>query len=273
MGHAKSHKSPYGSPASLLYNNIKALFHRELMMSSRGRLGFAGIFIEPLAFIVGMSLLRYEMNPAPPLGSSMMLFFLNGVVVFYCFNRTEADISASMTKNKVILAFPVITPFDIYATEFIMTMFVMLTIYHVFLVSHNFFIQGFYPDQVIWPKDILRVYFAILMAGLYGFVLGVFNASLEVFFPVWGKAYSIVRRAQYLFSGKMFVVDYMPPTMREIIVWNPLMHPIELARSAFYSQYESKSVDLGYFFTTMLCIAVIGFALERFARKRLTTES
>ncbi|MBT9290789.1 ABC transporter permease [Prosthecodimorpha staleyi] len=273
MARPKSTRSPYGSPLAMRFRNVAALLSREVHRSSEGRLGYASTFIEPLALIIGLSLIRYEFHPIPPLGNSMALFFLQGVVVFYAFNKTEAAISGAMSKNKMVLNFPIITPFDIYLAQFVMIVTNMIIIYHIFLFSHNFFMKTIYPEQVLWPEDILRVYEAIFMAGVYGFVIGVLNASLEVYLPWWDRFYSVLRRAQFIFSGKMFVVDYMPPTMREIIAWNPLMHPIELARSGFYNFYESKTMDLSYFYGTMLGMAVIALSLERFARARMTTES
>lgn len=266
-------KSPYGSPFAGHVRNVRALLVREMRRSGDSRFGFASPLIEPLALIIGLSLIRYEFHPVPPMGTSMPLFFLQGVVVFYAFNKTEAAISQVMSKNKMILNFPIITPIDMYVTQLIMIMLNMVILYHVFLVGHNFLIKNFAPEQVLWPEDVLRIYEAIIMASVYGFVVGVFNASMELFVPWWDRVYNIVRRGQYIFSGKMFVVDYMPTTMREIIAWNPLMHPIELARSAFYPFYESKTMDLSYFYGTMLGVAVVALSLERFARSKMTTEA
>lgn len=270
---ARALKSPYGSPLAQHLRNVHALIVREIRRKSESQFGYASQLIEPLALIVGLSLIRYELHPIPPMGTSMALFFLNGVVVFYAFNKTEGAVSGAMSKNKMVLNFPVVTPFDIYMAQFLLNVLNMLVLYHLFLVMHNVFIQNIFPEQVLWPEDILRVYEAIFMAGLYGFVMGVFNASLELFAPWWDRFYSLFRRGQFIFSGKMFVVDFMPTTMREIIAWNPLMHPIELARSAFYPFYESKTLDLGYFYGVLLGTAVLAFSLERFARNRMTTES
>lgn len=264
---------PYGPPLLRHLRNLRALILREILRQSEGRLGYAAVFIEPLAFIVGLSLIRYELHPIPPLGNSMMLFFLQGVVVFYAFNKTENWVSNGMHRNRHILVYPVVAPFDLYVAQFILATANMVVLYHVFLISHNFAIANTWPEQIVWPEDVVRIYEAIVMAGLYGFVMGVFNVSLEQFFPAWERIYGMVRRAQFILSGKMFVVDFMPTEIRNILWWNPLTHCVELSRSAFYTFYESKTMNLTYFYGSLLGFAAVTFSLERLARNRMQVES
>ncbi|MEJ1157937.1 ABC transporter permease [Prosthecomicrobium sp. N25] len=252
---------------------IHALLQREAARKGSGVMGYLALIAEPLALVVGLSALRYELNPIPPLGPSMPLFFLNGVVVFYVFNKVEAYVSNTMGKNQQLLNFSVIVPMDLYLSQMLYVFVSMFFLYHFILLAHNFIMIAIYPNQVLWPEDILRIYEAIIMAAMYGFVLGILNASIEQFWPVWENIFSWVRRGQYIFSGKMFVVDYAPTTVREVIYWNPLMHPIELARSGFYPYYESKSMDLPYFYGSLLALGVVAFSLERFARQKLTADS
>lgn len=252
---------------------LVALLLREAMRRGDGWTGYVGLVLEPLAFVIGLSIIRYELHPVPPLGPSMVLFFLNGVVVFYAFNKCESFVSASLHKSRNLLAYPVISPYDIYFCQLVFVTINMLLLYHILLFGHNFFMKNWLPNQILWPEDILRVYMAILSASIYGFFLGVMNAAIEVYWEKWDSIWSWVRRAQLLFSGKMFVVDFAPPNVREVMYYNPLMHAIELARSGFYPYYESHTMDMGFFWKTLVVIALFAVALDAKARERLEVES
>jgi capsular polysaccharide transport system permease protein len=264
---------PYGNVFVMRLRNIRALLYREYGRQSEGSFGFAGTFIEPLALIIGLSLLRMEMHGEPPLGSSMVLFFLQGVVIFYTFNKTESGVAKAIHKNRQLLNFTVLAPMDFYFTSFLANFINMMILYHVCLLLHNFAVAEAFPTQVIWPEDILRVYQAMILAGVYGLVLGIMNSAIEEFFPQWDKIFGIVRRIQYIASGKMFVVDFMPTNIRELFAWNPLLHLVELARSGFYSIYESKTMDMNYLYLTLIFFALLALAIDKAAEKKRSVEA
>jgi capsular polysaccharide transport system permease protein len=64
-------------------------------------------------------------------------------------------------------------------------------------------------------------------------------------------------------------VDSLPQDFRQILLFNPLTHAIELVRDGWFPGYESRHIDPFYVVIWILVMTFFGLSLERVARRKL----
>jgi capsular polysaccharide transport system permease protein len=76
-------------------------------------------------------------------------------------------------------------------------------------------------------------------------------------------------RLLYFASGIFYLPDSMPPAIRDIIAWNPVLHGVTLLREGYYRGYESHLLDLRYLLFWAVGSVLCGLVVEKIARKPL----
>ncbi len=70
-------------------------------------------------------------------------------------------------------------------------------------------------------------------------------------------------------SGLFFTADSLPKEARDILLYNPILHCVELIRSGFFSGYDARHVDAGYVTAWILGLFFFGLTLERKVRHKV----
>jgi capsular polysaccharide transport system permease protein len=102
-----------------------------------------------------------------------------------------------------------------------------------------------------------------------GFGAGLFIGIVSEFVPSIKSVISFPLRLLYLLSGIFFLPERMPPSLRDILAWNPVMHAITLFREGYYRGYESHLLSVGYLYGWAVGCVLFGLLVEKVARKPL----
>jgi capsular polysaccharide transport system permease protein len=74
----------------------------------------------------------------------------------------------------------------------------------------------------------------------------------------------------YLLSGVIFPATAFPPQVQAWLLWNPVLHLIEIGRSQFIPLHRPMDgVNLAYPAAVMLVTVALGLALYRLYRHQL----
>jgi ABC-type polysaccharide/polyol phosphate export permease len=68
-------------------------------------------------------------------------------------------------------------------------------------------------------------------------------------------------------SGKMFVVNTLPPFMYDMFSWNPLFHNIDQARGFVFINYYPHKTSLMYPIYIGLVLVMLGLIGEFYTRR------
>ena len=111
----------------------------------------------------------------------------------------------------------------------------------------------------------------IAVAGVLALAVswGTFCGFMLAFFSFWGKTANLVTRIMYFTSGVFYVPDQMIPFVRDIIVWSPLMHLVELFRRGVYYGYGSLLLNVYYPFLISLIFMTLAALIEDKAERRM----
>jgi capsular polysaccharide transport system permease protein len=64
-------------------------------------------------------------------------------------------------------------------------------------------------------------------------------------------------------SGVFYVVDLLTPSIRDVIVWNPLAHGIEWFRLGLYGRYLVHTLDREYLMGVAGIVLLVGITAHR----------
>lgn len=220
---------------------IFALIVRE-MNTRYGRTwgGYIWAVLEPIGMIALLSLAFSQFVHAPPLGSSFVFFYATGYVPFHFYSEISSNTSSSVTYNRTLMHFPMVTPLDAVFARFILSILTLIVASTIILLGIFVFFDS--PGAL----DLAAIMRGILGCAAIGIGLGVFNCIIFEFLPVWQRIWGIINRPMFLISGIFFTYEDMPAAIQDLLWWNPLVHAIAEARSGFFPTYDAHFVSFTY---------------------------
>jgi capsular polysaccharide transport system permease protein len=232
---------------------IFALMLRELESSdSRTSLGFLWAFIDPIATITLMSLVFGVISRVPPIGTNFPLFYMTGIVPFGIYTSISAKTSGALRFSRPLLNFPTVKPIDAIFARFLLHLFIEVM---VFLTLTYVIIHFWNLNPHIQPLLVMQ---SILLAAILGLGLGCFNAVFFLLLPTYDNVWSILTRPLMLASGVIIPIASIPEPYATYLWWNPIAHPIEIMRAAFYPEVEVTHASVVYVLLISLGAFTIG---------------
>mgnify|MGYP003887646191 CR=1 FL=1 len=249
---------PLGRAIATRARIIDALMLRETRtMFSNSRLGYAWALFEPLSHVLLLSavFLFLGHDSRPPIGDSMLTFYMTGVLSFLFFaHLTERamDLSAA---NRSLLLVPAVGLFDVLAAKSVLSAMTDLVVAALTFALLIVFGVG----QL--PADSASMIACYLVLFLLAFGIACVNMVLSSYSSAWDKLWPSFLRLQYFTCGVFYHPLDMPEDIRGLILLNPLVHVTEWMRQAYYGGYESPFLDVSYLLQWTIGSLIAGTAL------------
>jgi len=227
------------------------------------KIGFLWALLEPLVgvsiFVAIFAGLRQD-NPG---GMPLVPFMLIGFLCYSLFKDPWTRMQGALSQSRNLLVFPQVTTFDVILARGVLEVSVGLFMLGLFLTLA--FFLGF-DIRCENPLGLLAV--CGLLASL-GVGLGFLFASLEPLVPsVKQISGAVLGRPLFFSSGLFFYADSMPAGIRDYLLFNPVLHMIELARSEFFYSFETQHGSWVYAGAWSLSALVVGLATHQAIRKK-----
>lgn len=219
--------------------------------------GYIWAVIQPVGMIVILSLGFSLLVKAPSLGTSFILFYATGFLTYDIYNQMMGKIGGALQYSKSMLAYPRVTWLDVILARFILNLMTLLTVICIVISTILFFIE---TRTTISIQPIL---IGLILCALLGIGMGMVNCVLAGIFPVWGNIWKILSRPMFIASGVIFIYEDMPPFVKEILWWNPVLHGTGIVRTGFYPTYYASYVSLVYSFGVALILITAGLLFLR----------
>ena len=244
---------------------LHALILRELKSRYGSRhLGFMWALIEPLIFmsifVAAFQIIGRESQGGLP----VPLFIVAGLSPFFMFRDVFAEVTQGTQGHQSLLMFPQVTRMDLLLSKLILTTLVSVVVFFIMLMGCAFF--GF----TFKVEDPMGVMIGFTLMALLGFGLGLVLGALSIRYEfLQSISQPLLGRPLFLMSGLFFSASMLPPVAREIALYNPLLHCIELIRASMYEGFESRYTDLNYVMVfTLIQISFGLMLLMVFERQR-----
>lgn len=227
------------------------------------RFGWVWLLLQPVAHIAMLMLLFSTLRQRSLAGADFALFLALGLLGYQLFTNTAKRSAAALAANRGLLAYRQVLPIDTVLARTVVEgasqFFVGLTL----LVGAGLFGFDVLPHD---PIGALQAYFLL---WLFGAGLGLVFSAGYALIPETEKVVDLIFRPLYFASGVMFSPAMMPARLQEWLLYNPLVHGLELTRSAFFPGYHLvQGINAGYLAALGIACWFLGLMLHhRFAMR------
>ena len=245
---------------------VAALVRRETRAHfGETRMGYLWAIVEPTLHLIGYVILfGYILGRHVPVGGSLTLFMLTGLVPYFLYMKQAVYLAGAVAGNKPLLNLPPVKPFDVFVSRGILEASTYLFVGAIMLIA---LILAGNTDAI--PRNPIVLAEAILLVVFFGMGLGMVNAVMQTFIPTWTTMFTLVMGPLYLLSGVWFIPQEIPPPFRGYLLINPVMHFIMWFRAGFYPNDVATYLDRGYAISASVGVFVLGLALQRVMRRKL----
>jgi capsular polysaccharide transport system permease protein len=205
--------------------------------------------LEPIGVIGLFALVGELMHLGPPFGQSSVLFHTTGVIPFYLFMQLTFRVRLWDTIHRLPRTSGLDWLLATVVSDYLAKIIILAILYvGMMMVGIN----------DVLPSDPLQCLLALGAMALLGLGIGLVNAVLSGILTSWTYIYVVAIRFWMAFSGVLFVMDYMPPDMREIGEANPVATAITWFRLGQYGNYPSMTMNRGLLFVWIAATILIG---------------
>jgi capsular polysaccharide transport system permease protein len=215
-----------------------------------------GAILEPLTLMAVLGTLWYLLNrhQTVPFGDSVLLFYASGIFPYYFFVYVSRRMRLQPPKRR----FPIERRLDHVFIHLLLRVFDYIVLGLVLFGGLYFFVTR---DAA--PYSLIPIIESAAALLILGFGWGLLLIALNKSFPLWRFLHPSISRALILFTGIFYIPDFMSPSARYLMSFNPLVHAVALFRLGFYPSYPTLLLDKWYLFVCAVGFLVMGFVLER----------
>jgi len=255
------------APSEGLYIQLQVV-HALIIRETRTRfgahqLGYIWALLEPLLWVLTFYWIFELMGRSLPYGMNMVSFITTGIIPFLLFRQTLDRAHSAIKPNKGLLYYPQVRPLDLILARSGLEIATLLVVFVMIMAGQAFYTGELHIDQP------LKVLAGLLLAGLLGAALGLFFSALSVYSNVVDRIVPVINRPLFWISGLFFTANELPVQIREILLWNPVLHTVEMVRGGWFDTYEAYYLDVSYVLFWIIGFTYLGLLLERMARRRL----
>lgn len=247
---------PEHSPWARQMLVIGALLNREIATRfGEYRLGFFWMLFEPLlsVIIIGIIIGSIAGRTVPEIPYAF--FLLNGRLLLKLFTGAMNSGINAISSNQGLLVYPTVRPLDIFIARFLYVVMTIVFSFSLFCVIGMFL--GI--DISLGRLDLLFVCFLLtwLMGCGFGLIFGIAAAH----FNEVEKFVKILQSPLVFISAVLIPISALPESVQKILLYNPLVHTIELSRKALFPFYHAEGAELTYPFLVSIVVLALGLTL------------
>jgi len=222
---------------------VNALVYRELRRRvSDAQGGFLAVLLEPIGQIAVWAALRITVSGATSVNNlNIILFLAPGVILFNLYSRVASHGLTTMEANKALFFYRRVKPIDTVLAKSIEE----LGLYACAAIVVFGVVWAYLYSLVL--RDLPLLVMAFVVMTLLAVATSLLSLVGSYYFPNLKQVLSWLNRAMYLASGVIISPMQLPQFVRDLLVYNPLLQCIELARQALSIDYQIPAqVTLGY---------------------------
>lgn len=246
---------------------IGALLMREILTRfGRHNIGFLWLFVEPMIFTLGVTVLWSLSSLSHGSSLPIVAFAVTGYSSVLLWRNMPNRCVGAIGPNLALMYHRNVRVIDIYAARLLL---------EAAGATMSFIILATIFSAIGWmnpPEDILKVIFGWIMLAWFG-------ASLAMTLGVLGEQYEVIEKlwhpsAYILFplSGAGFMVGALPEAAQKVVLALPMVHGVEVLREGYFGSAFKAHYDMAYMALWCVGLTLVGLAKTREFSRTLTPE-
>ncbi|MFW6067626.1 MAG: ABC transporter permease [Myxococcota bacterium] len=229
----------------------------------QNRLGYFWALVEPTLWIL-MFYGMYELvDRQVPDGMEVVPFLATGILTYQMFAKTTDQAAAAVSGNKALLYYPHVQTIDLIAARAVLEAVTYVLVLALIVGAHALF------SGTGGLHDLLTLLSGLGLASLLGATFGLLLCSLGVLSDTVHRIRGPLMRPLFWTSGLFFTANELPTHVRELLLYNPVLHCVEIARGGWFAGYHAHHADPAYVLVWIVAFAFAGLTLERTVRRRV----
>jgi capsular polysaccharide transport system permease protein len=216
-----------------------------------------------MLWVATFGAIYYVVGRMAPPGMGAISFLTTGFVPFFLFRETCGRNVVAVSSNVGLLFYPQIRPLDLAIARTLLEFATYLVVF-VILMALAGVLEGHFAFD-----NPLQVLTALIIASVLGAGLGMIVCSLSVYSNTVERLFGPLTRPLFWISGLFFSVNSLPTKARNALLYNPVLHIIELVRDGCFAGYHTHYVSAWYPGVWAFVLLFFGLTLERAARRRI----
>jgi len=229
------------SSFAIFKSSIFALFLRD-MYDSVGikKIGYFWLFFDILFVVLIFVALRGYIRGIDIPGLDFIVFLTINLMAFYFFKSTVKLITNSLSTSKNLFDYKQVKPIDVIFAKFLFNFFIRI------LATFVLIFVGYYFEFDMQVNDFNLVLLSVVWLGIFSLGIGILSAVLATFFDFYKKMYGYMMLPLLFTSAVFYTVGSLPPKLREIILYNPIVHFMEMLHGSYFYVLDTYYVDYMY---------------------------
>jgi capsular polysaccharide transport system permease protein len=226
---------------SIFSSVVFALFLREVQTRfGTKKLGYLWAIIDPFTQIVMFSIVKMAISDRSMPGIDYPVFLATGFLAYNFFKAVMNSSMQSFGANKALFNYKQVKPIDTIFARFILEILILIVAFLIFLFV------GWYIGLDIEIKDFNMFVFALVWLSIFSFGIGLLFAVISIFYETFAKIVAFISLPLFFLSGLMYTVDSLPQIAQDIVLYNPIIHFIEMIHGSYFVGLNTYYVDYNY---------------------------
>lgn len=222
------------------FNVINALFLREIQTRfGSKKMGYFWAIVEPSIQILVFTFIHSALGSSNN-GYDIAVFIAVGFLSYNFFKNTMMMSMAAFDANQALFNYrqvrPIHTIFSRVMVEFLIFVF----------VSSFFLFIGLYLNFDCSVENLLNTILLLIWFVIFGTSLGLLFAVIVSFYENFRKIVNLSTMPLLFTSGLFYSLKDVPSEIREILLFNPILHFIEAIHANYINVLDDRFVDYSY---------------------------
>lgn len=244
---------------------VEAIFLRELKTRfGKYRLGYLWAFFEPFLTIALFVGIRGILVGSLREGTDKIiyqvdypLFLAAGILPFFMFRHGAIQIMNSIEANRGLFAYQPVKPIDAMIARWILEVIIFIFLW-IFVFTILDFL-GFHT-QIKDPLGLIGLY---ILFSLFSFGVGLILCITVNIYEEARNIVSAIMLLLFFISGIFYSINMIPKNFQIYLLWNPILHFIELSRASFFPLYEAEMCSLEFIIISTAIVLFFGLAIYK----------
>lgn len=236
-----------------------ALFMREaLAKTTQDRFAWFWMLVEPVAMIVMMIGVRTVLMRGQHIsGADLIPWMLLGLLGFYLFRDGLQRSLGAIQAYKGLFAYRQVKSVDPVLVRCFLDGMIQSLILLIFILV------AILIDIDLIAEEPLYALFSWISLWCLGLGAALTFSAISELVPEVGRIVKITTLPLLIISGVIFPLNFLPFWIQELLLWNPIVHGLELLRMSFFENYHHLSgVSIGYLWFWNLSLITLGLMLH-----------
>lgn len=246
---------------------VAALLMREVITRyGRHNIGFLWLFVEPMLFTIGVTTLWTMANISHGTNIPIAAFALTGYSSVLLWRNMPGRCSGAITPNLSLMYHRHVKVIDVFLSRILL---------EIAGTTASFIILGMIFTAIGWikpPEDLLKIILGWFMLAWCGAALALLIGALSERSEIVEKLWHPVAYLLFPLSGAAFMVDWLPTTAQNFVLYLPMVHGVEILREGYFGSSLHAHYDIAYMAIVNACMTLWAMSQVRVVSRTVMPE-